>query len=265
MIVALRSGEDTPLPWGSVTDCEIVTSQPNQLAALLSEARSDRIGRVIIDCTAVDFALSDFPLSDLGSANRLYSLIFVCRPGNPDLIEESIGSHNQVWWYIPYLFEPGVIESKRTLLQKRLGEFRGGELTIRVGNRNRQAEISGSMLPLYFRGTPKGVRRSNRPPGVIYSYDDIAIFVGSAASSGSTTSISGTFACSGGSIVFNSGDNRITLHPAGASPRFLPLPEGDGTYYFMRELLRSIPGDGGSPISTEIVRKAFSITDRAEG
>ena len=259
-IFALQNSEEAPLPWGQLHDSAIVNCLSDQLSASVEQRRNNGRNHIVIDCTAVDF-----PAPQIESLDPAESHLIVCRPGNPDAVLRSIGPRDRIWWYHPHVFEPVIVEAKRILREGGIGDFRGAEIFVVAGSHIRQLESTNSMIPLIISGSPKGVKGSTKPPGAFYWFDGPAIFVGSAPSSDPSPSISGTFVFSRGSLIFKSGEDRISIYPAGAPPQFVPLPEGDGTYYFMRELLRSIAADGESPISTAQVREANMMAAQIEG
>ena len=261
-IIVLR-GANKPLPWNTLAGASLVTIEASSVCRLLfldPDSRLPPSPALILDCTAID--APEAQLSSILPFPEAIATRVVSTPRPPNPLKTLVGAHDSICWYHPFAMEPAFLECRRVVSERRVGLPERLELVVTVPAQFRaQNEPGLFMIPQLFFGPDAGGRIERDGAGLrfrIGALDGTIRIVRAAA--GQSWRIAGTVACSEGQVEIDSGRALLVVSPERSQPYRLPLPEGDGTYYFMRETLRLTGGDLSVFVSDSIVRNAWNAS-----
>ncbi|MAG14015.1 MAG: hypothetical protein CMN78_05410 [Spirochaetales bacterium] len=155
---------------------------------------------------------------------------------------------NRVFFFIPMLYRPVCLELMRLLAEKHLGPPAGIESSFALGA---DETLYGPLALLYLLVTdPRGKTivwrqgENNAVTGLIWSDSRAATFCCYYDEKGANSRVS--VACKRGTIIGTLGRaDCLFAAPAGETPYHLPLPEGNGLYYFQIDMIQG--AQAGSP------------------
>lgn len=176
--------------------------------------------------------------------------------------------HGSLFLCNRYVYHPLFMEIKRILLERRLGDYTHGEVKIRHHLESWPGWWVELLLWLF--GIPietiiEKSRTSNLCGVLSYcekAYLAFKIIQSPDISSSDYDSAYGTLFFDHGKLSFHFGDmNRVVIYPEKESMYHLPLPEGDGFYYFILDVYESVTYNRESYIfpSDEAMRNFSSM------
>ena len=250
-----------PSPSGSWEMQEEVEHLSVWEPAELAERGSREGAHTIIDVAATDEMLWG---ETICRAVKMGCYVAVS-PANRGLISifdrHNLYSSNRVFFSLPLLYRPVSLELVRLLTNKLLGQTAGidGRFVVEPAN-----TFYGPLVLLYLLlGNPIG-RRMEWKRGAKETAGGIAWTDQHAATirceyGDTETEATVSIACRRGSITCNLGHcDRIFLVPAGKPGYHLPLPEGNGLYYFQIDMIQGVmSGEGSAVLPSKLGRRAL--------
>lgn len=234
------SANSSRLRWGEAGDDDravhVTPSAPEDLSRAITDSRGE--GAV----TVLDLTSEEAICRTIGHEliDRVDAMV-VSLSGWLGLQTDEIRRSPRVFIFAAGLFEPAVLAFRAACLGGAIGEVRGVEIDLTQQHRGRETLLG---LAVWSRFLLRGIR-GGRIAGASgqtewYGWRDrgaIRIASHTPKIAGSGDQISGIAAGSSGSLLFDTDGRSLVLHSSGASPVRLPLPEGDGSYYCMREII----------------------------
>ncbi len=183
----------------------------------------------------------------------------------------------------PVIYTPPMLELRRFIEEKGLGETIGMETELVFSQPHRGEQSSGqpngpvgstpdrsvslehvlisTVLVFWLRGRPDGMR-ADTENRMLFWYGNGAVEITLAGETSETVerwvSFSGSLACKGGSVLFDSKASSLVVAPLDEEFYHHPLPEGDSEYYFILDTMESINRGNQSRVLPEsIVREAL--------
>jgi hypothetical protein len=146
----------------------------------------------------------------------------------------------KVFPFTPLIYQPAMLELRRLIAVKELGDLAGLEFV--VSPEFRAADLLYALAHLF--GKPLGSKIGDREAAG-GNFESFHWFAGFACAVRTSATVrAGSFelkaACRGGMIRAVAGDRFLRLFPAGGEPIHLPLPDGDGIYYNLLDVLDTL-------------------------
>jgi hypothetical protein len=202
-------------------------------------------------------------------------LIAICRSGFPVACTldtfHSLYEHGGTWYtsvhpFLPWFFEPVMLEFRRSINSGVIGSVY--DIAIRIGTRRCLDAPRAALATIGF--FAEIIER------VSFTYDtgmtrgSMAFDAGTISVEIATMQDSDGFCCTGsgrsGRIEGSTDKKFLRIAVAGGDNRLTPLPEGDGSYYFMRELVRAgRTGESAKVLPITLVSAVARYRDRNPG
>ena len=176
-------------------------------------------------------------------------------PGNFDvnslLEEEGLFATNRVFFYTPLLYRPAGLELLRVIADKSIGEPAGVDAVFPGCSADECFDVLVFMYTLVGGAVGRRIAKAgtdkDEVSGILWGDGIAATFSCSSMRQPGHAAVS--VACKLGSVTCTFGDcDDVFIVPAGREGYHLPLPEGNGLYYFQMDMIQGVKSNRGPAV-----------------
>jgi hypothetical protein len=259
LIVAAPHGAESdrfpPLRWESVRDLAAAVLRVRARAVGKAAASALQRGIVpVVDATSYE---DEEELSaSLGALDESAPVTIVVYPGAARRIDLLVVKRRwDAFYAVVEAYEPVILESRRLVRRGSIGSVSKASIVIPAANRF-MFDASGCILANALAAV-LGNSSTADPDSAILALSNAR---------DAAPRISGVVSGDRGSIRFDSSFSYIELDSIGLCARRIPLPEGDGSYYCMKDVISSARrGAVSRLLPVELISGIRSAGDRSDG
>ena len=253
-------GRRTSIDWSIAFD-EVFLLSAGELQEAVDSSGSDR--SLVVDLTSADDIGGFIERFSSRFARRRGIAGFVCTPVNVMSVYRALAfaSGTRVFCYHPVLYEPATLRSIELIARGDLGHIVGLEISMSCP-KPFASSLGASMMAANYLGPVSGARIEKMANGLRGFYWTDRSAVSLRIVEDTSIRLNASVVCKDGVCRFDTIERSIEVIPAGGRRYAIVLPEGDGMYYFVRDISSSLLSGGRSRIVPfSLVEEASRIGD----